>query len=145
MPQFEDTHLFTPQFFWFGLCFIILYFFSSKIILPRIRQILEERKTTIDTDLTSAKSLEDEIAKIHAKTDSIKKEATAKYQAKLEEASQEAAVKRDQLSEEAKNKIDALSKKSQEELQKFVDSTKDESQKAVQTLVKNIRLKLFNI
>lgn len=145
MPQFEDIHLFIPQVFWFAICFAVLYFFMSNIILPRIRDILEERQTTIDSNLTSTKNIEDEIAKINAKTDSIKKEATSQYQAKLEKASQEAALKRDKLNEEAKNKIEALSKKSQDDLKKFVDSTKDQSQKAIAALVKNIRLKLFNI
>lgn len=145
MPQFEDIHLFIPQVFWFVLCFIVLYFFMSQIILPRIRDILEARQTTIDSDLTCTKNIEDEIAKIDAKTDSIKKDATSQYQAKLEEASQEAASKRDKLNEEAKDKIEALSKKSQEDLQKFVDSTKAQSATAIAGLVKNIRLKLFNI
>ena len=59
MPQFEDIHLFIPQVFWFVLCFIVLYFFMSQIILPRIRDILEARQTTIDSDLTCTKNIED--------------------------------------------------------------------------------------
>lgn len=144
MPQF-DISKFSSQIFWFVLCFIILYYFASTIILPRIREILEERKKDIDSNLSSTADLEKDLKDITAKTDILRKEATAQYRIKLEEATQEAATQREKLLVDVKDKIEIISKKSQEDLEKFIASTKEQSQSAVHDLVKNIKSKLFNI
>lgn len=144
MPQF-DISTFSSQIFWFGLCFITLYYFASAIILPRIRDILEERKNAIDSDITSTQSLENDIEKINKETALLRQKATDSYQEKLDQATQEAAAKKEELIEEVKNKIDVISKKSQDDLEKFIASTKDQSQSAAKELAQNIRSKLFNI
>jgi F-type H+-transporting ATPase subunit b len=144
MPQFEIS-TYSSQIFWFGLCFAVLYLTLSNVILPRIRDILKERKATIDGDTLAAEKLENEIDEIHTKTNALRQEATLKYQAKLEEATKAASLKREKLNEELKEKIEAISEKSKEDLKKFIASTKDQSQSAIEGLVKMIKTKLFNI
>ena len=78
MPQF-DFSTYSSQIFWFSICFAILYFFASKIILPRIRDILGDRKVVIDTDISYAKNLEDQIADLQLKSDTLRKSANQEY------------------------------------------------------------------
>lgn len=56
LPQLNiDT--FTPQLFWLALTFVTLLFVMSKIALPRIAEVLDERKDRIARDLEAAETL----------------------------------------------------------------------------------------
>lgn len=59
MPQFDPTY-FTSQVFWLFVVFFIFYLVMSKIALPRIGEILEERQRRIEDDLDRAQKLKDE-------------------------------------------------------------------------------------
>jgi F-type H+-transporting ATPase subunit b len=57
-PPFQkDT--FASQLVWLVLTFVALYLLMSRVALPRIGGIFEDRKKHIDGDLTEAKSLKD--------------------------------------------------------------------------------------
>jgi len=56
MPQLDFT-TFLPQLFWLFISLSVLYLMLSKIALPRISDVIEERKDTITDDLDEAKSL----------------------------------------------------------------------------------------
>lgn len=144
MPQF-DISTYSSQIFWLSICFAALYYSFSNIVLPRIRDILKERKSIIDSDKLSAKEIESQLEAINSKTNDLRLEATSKYQIQLEEANKAASLKREKLIEELKNKIEVITKKSQEDLQKFVASTENQRQLAIQDLTKIIKTKLFNI
>jgi F-type H+-transporting ATPase subunit b len=144
MPQF-DISTYSSQIFWLSICFAALYYCFSNIVLPRIRDILKERKSIIDSDKLSAKEIEFQLEVINSKTNDLRLEATSKYQVQLEEANKAASLKREKLIEELKNKIEVITKKSQEDLQKFVASTENQRQLAIQDLTKIIKTKLFNI
>lgn len=62
MPQlnFQD---FAPQLVWLALTFIILYFIMSRVALPRVGTILEERRSRISADLAAAAQLREETDK----------------------------------------------------------------------------------
>jgi F-type H+-transporting ATPase subunit b len=52
-PPF-DKETFPTQLTWLGITFILLYVMMSKVALPRIGSILDERKKRIDTDIAEA-------------------------------------------------------------------------------------------
>jgi F-type H+-transporting ATPase subunit b len=58
-PPF-DSSTFASQLLWFALIFIALYLLMSRVALPRIGSILEERRRHIDTDLAAAQRLKGE-------------------------------------------------------------------------------------
>ena len=62
MPQlnFQD---FGPQLFWLALSFITLYLLLSRVALPRVGNILDERKGRIEADLGAARTLREETDK----------------------------------------------------------------------------------
>lgn len=52
-PPF-DPSTFGPQLVWLALTFAVLYVLMSRVALPRIGSILEQRQTRIDSDLAAA-------------------------------------------------------------------------------------------
>ncbi|MFT0891036.1 F0F1 ATP synthase subunit B [Pseudochelatococcus sp. G4_1912] len=70
-PPF-NAESFASQLFWLAITFAFLYWFVSRIALPRIGAVLDERKQRIDTDLGEA-------AQLKAKAD----EAFTAYEAGL--------------------------------------------------------------
>jgi F-type H+-transporting ATPase subunit b len=55
-PPF-DPHNFPSQLFWLALTFIALYLLMSRLALPRIASIIEDRRRHIDSDLAQAQQL----------------------------------------------------------------------------------------
>jgi F-type H+-transporting ATPase subunit b len=58
-PPF-DAQTFASQLFWLVLTFAALYFLMSRVALPRIGAILEDRRRRIDDDLAQAQRLKGE-------------------------------------------------------------------------------------
>ncbi|MBC8270315.1 MAG: F0F1 ATP synthase subunit B' [Rhodospirillaceae bacterium] len=59
LPQL-DVSTFPPQLIWLGLTFVVLYVTMSRIALPKISQVLEERQHRIDDNLKKAETLKEE-------------------------------------------------------------------------------------
>lgn len=55
-PPF-NAETFASQLFWLALTFAFLYWFVSRIALPRIGTVIEERRQRIETDLAEAAQL----------------------------------------------------------------------------------------
>ena len=59
LPQLNPDY-FTPQLFWLALTFALLFFILSKVALPRIGEVLQERKDRISRDIEAATKLKSE-------------------------------------------------------------------------------------
>lgn len=59
MPQF-NPEFYTSQLFWLAVCFVALYVILSKVALPRIGEVLDERRARIQRDLEEAESMKSE-------------------------------------------------------------------------------------
>ena len=53
LPQLNPEY-FTPQLFWLALTFIALLFIMQKIALPRVGEVIEERRDRIRRDIDTA-------------------------------------------------------------------------------------------
>lgn len=62
LPQLEPAH-YTPQLFWLAVTFLILWFIMARVALPRIGEVIEERKDRIQRDLAAAERLKGETEK----------------------------------------------------------------------------------
>lgn len=78
MPQL-DSSTFTSQLFWLVVCFFSMLFIMSRLIVPRIADILEQRQRKIDGYLNKAHNIRLEA-----------EESLKKYQDALSEATAEA-------------------------------------------------------
>jgi F-type H+-transporting ATPase subunit b len=59
LPQL-DVQTYASQIFWLIVSFIVLYFLVSKVAMPRISEVLEERQERIEDDLDKAETLKKE-------------------------------------------------------------------------------------
>jgi F-type H+-transporting ATPase subunit b len=76
-----DTSTFASQFFWLAITFALLYYLMSRIALPRIGEVIEERRGRIQRDLDEAARLKDETAKALASYEQALSDARGKAQA----------------------------------------------------------------
>lgn len=60
MPQFDPAS-FPSQLFWLLVCFGALYYLMSRIALPRIAEVLDERQRRIDGDLEKAAAIKTQV------------------------------------------------------------------------------------
>ncbi|MCZ4281803.1 F0F1 ATP synthase subunit B' [Kiloniella laminariae] len=65
MPQF-DPSTWVSQIFWLIITFGVLYFLLSKLALPRLASILEERENRVSGDLEKAERLKQEAEEVLA-------------------------------------------------------------------------------
>jgi F-type H+-transporting ATPase subunit b len=93
-PPF-DSQTFPSQLFWLVVVFIALYLLMSRIALPRMASILEQRRKHIDADLAEAQRLKGEseaaiaaheaaLAEAHTKAQTLASDARAKAAADAE-------------------------------------------------------------
>jgi F-type H+-transporting ATPase subunit b len=61
-PPF-DTSTFAPQLVWLAITFTLLYYVMSRIALPRIADVVDERANRIKRDLDAAERLKNETEK----------------------------------------------------------------------------------
>jgi F-type H+-transporting ATPase subunit b len=64
-PPFQSEH-FPSQLVWLTLTFVLLYVLMSKIALPRIGSIMEDRSKRISSDLAEAQRLKEQSDAAHA-------------------------------------------------------------------------------
>jgi len=100
MPQL-DISAFAPQIIWLIITFLILYVLMSKIALPRIGNILEQRQARIDDNLEMAQNLRKE-SDVDAES----------YEKTIEEAQEKAR----RIIQETANEMSIESSRRQEEL-----------------------------
>lgn len=62
LPQLKPEN-FAPQLFWLAITFALLYLIMSRVALPRIGSVIEERRDRIDRDLATAERLKGETEK----------------------------------------------------------------------------------
>jgi len=55
-----DTAKFPSQIFWLVIFFALLYVLMSKVVLPKLAKILDNRAARIESDLARAQALKDE-------------------------------------------------------------------------------------
>jgi len=90
-PPFEKQ-TFASQLFWFALIFIALYLLMSRIALPRIGSILEERRKQVEGDLAEAQRLKEASDAAIAAHEKALAEARGRAQALANETREKAAA-----------------------------------------------------
>ena len=102
MPQMEFAD-YAPQVIWLILCFGCLYILMSRLVLPRVSEILENRQRKLDHDIESAEKLRNEAASALAEYEEAMRNAALQAENIISEA-------REKLKMEAERRLDALDK-----------------------------------
>ncbi|MDA0902045.1 MAG: hypothetical protein O3B09_01365 [Proteobacteria bacterium] len=143
MPQFTLT-LIHSQLFWLCLCFLVLYFFMSRICLPRIAEILKAREETIEKDSVSAASLQEKIDQINEHSQNLKSNSVQQYQLSIEQASKQAILDREKALGKLRKEIDKMTHESETKISNFIKDSKSDCDNIVEILVKSISNKILN-
>ena len=109
MPQL-DISTYSSQIFWLVVTFVVLYFLLWKVALPKVAEVLSQRQSRIDQDLTSASNLKQEAEKILADYEARLAEAKSEAQSVMKQAG-------DEIAAEAAKKNDALTAKLDKKMQ----------------------------
>jgi len=122
MPQF-NPEWFASQIFWLVVLFLVLYFLMSRIALPRMAQIMEERQDKIEDDLAKAEKLKSEADEVYRAYEEHLAEARQQAQKLLKETSEK-------LSNEQQERHEAFTQelnKKTEEAEQRIASAKQEA------------------
>ncbi len=133
MPQL-DFSTFTPQLIWLAITFIGLYFLMSRVALPRIGGVIEQRQSKIADDLDAAQSLKNETDKAIAAYEQALAEARAKAHAIAQE-------NRDKLNAEVeveRAKVDAEIAAKVEKAEDAINATKTAALKDVRRIAGDV-------
>ena len=110
LPQL-DTSQYAPQVIWLAISFGLLYVLMSRVALPRIGQVLEERQHRDSDNLEKAEALKAEAESVAQAYDGALAEARAEAQAIVHQAAErmaaDAAERLAQLSERLETEIKA--------------------------------------
>lgn len=143
MPQL-DTTWFISQFFWLCVCFFIMLFFMSKVFLPKITDILEQRQRKIDDYLVKAHQLKEQAEESLKKYQTALAQASADANSALEESRKEMnafiAKKNDELNLKLQKKLSEGESKVREMHLKALNEIKDVSQVLAKDILSKLNL-----
>lgn len=110
MPQF-DPAVWSPLVIWLAITFIALYLLMSRMALPRVAEVLEEREHRINESLRRAERLklsaEDAVAEYEKTIADVRMKAAEEMREARETAAGEAAERHSELSERLAGEIEA--------------------------------------
>ncbi|MBX6367904.1 MAG: F0F1 ATP synthase subunit B' [Rhodospirillales bacterium] len=92
MPQIEQVYTFPSQIFWLVVAFAVLYFLMSKVALPRLGRVIEERRRRLDEDLEKAAQMKTEAEAVIAAYERALADARAQAQATVKETNDRLAA-----------------------------------------------------
>ena len=109
MPQLDFT-TFIPQLFWLFISLSVLYLMLSRIALPRISDVIEERKDTITDDLDEAKALsieaESVVEDLRVKLEEAKAQSQKNLMTERQKNLEEISLKRNEFEEKVSRDIE---------------------------------------
>lgn len=106
LPQLDFT-TYTSQLFWLAITFGLLYLLLSKVFLPRLSALLEERRDRIADDLDTAAGLRDEASDAGKVLEAALADARARAHAIVARQREKLAAEIDAESREAEAALDA--------------------------------------
>lgn len=158
LPQFDPTW-FASQAFWLIICFSILYVVFSKVTLPEISNVIENRKNLIESDLESAEKLTKEadnvhdtynanLANTHTEAATLLKKSDDKIKAKYDKKSEEFRETSENAVLETEKKIVEATTKAMADMNKVITEVsgdaiekiigKKADSKKIQSIVENL-------
>ncbi len=141
LPQM-DVSTYPSQLFWLTLTFLFLYVMMSRIVLPRIGQVIEERRDRIAADLDRAAELKEQSEAALSEYETALAEARAKAQKLAQETrerlAEEADAEKTALEAELAKKLDAAESKIAETKEKALASIRDVANDTAKAVVSRI-------
>lgn len=107
-PQLKQIDTFASQVFWLAICFALLYLLMSRLALPGVATVLEERRATLQKDLDDAARFSDEAAQVRKVYEESLARARTTAQGQIHSATEAIAAR---IAEEEARFTDAAQKR----------------------------------
>lgn len=144
MPQL-DSSSFVSQIFWLTITFLTLWFVMSFFIVPRIGEIIDERRNKIDTDIQKAEKVNQKALHILNRYETMLEKANEEINKEVSEKKAQieasAELKKAEISQYLSQKIsdnETLIKKEREQTLKAVN---DISAQTAELILQKLGLK----
>jgi len=142
MPQF-DSSSFLSQIFWLAICFATLYFAMKKVYLPRITEILAQRRKNIEHDSLISQELYKKTQEINETSKASIDQSSHQYQMAMDQAAKEANLRREQALNDLRKKTEVMSNNSQKQIADFIENSKNNSADIIKNLVNVLSKKML--
>lgn len=129
MPQLDPTWV-PSQVFWLVITFVMMVFLMSKVVVPKIKAVVDDRNKRIDDDLSQAEELK-------ARAD----EVYEKYSSSVEGAKKQA----DEIVEKAKSEMLSYSEDKSKELEVKLANMIEDGEKQIADIKKDAMLQIQDI
>jgi len=124
LPQLDPTgSLFISQLFWLGICFGFLYLMMSRVALPQIATVIEERRDKIALDLDRAAEFRSKIDDAIAAYQEALADARSRAHSTVEETRKRASAQMEEKRKASEAQIVARLKEAEDR----INATKDEA------------------
>lgn len=133
LPQL-DLATFPTQIFWLFVTFIVLYIAMTKIAIPRIEYVLEERHSRIAEDLDKAEKLKADAEEVQANYEKALADARGSAQKLVNETKDEVSSKNAKAEAEA----DAAAVKQVQEAEARVETARSDALANVKDVVSEV-------
>ena len=141
MPQL-DFSTFLPQIFWLFISLSFLYIILSRYALPRVSDVIEERKDIIAQDIDSAKeySLESEkaIEELNIKLSDAKVSSQDLINKSLQNIKEDNEIKKSSLIKEINNEISKAEGEIKEKKETALDEISSISESLAIEMLENL-------
>lgn len=144
MPQLDFANYpFISQIFWLLTSFLILYISVSRIILPRISQIIEKRDISIKNALENAEKLKNEATSFVTDYEQSYIEARKESEKIMLDAQQQIKQKTDQTLAQNDKETEEKISVAEKNIQSFLDEQNDNIEE-LSTEIYNYLIKKHN-
>lgn len=147
MPQLE-IQSYPSQIFWLIVCFFSMYFIMAQIIIPKIADIMEQRRQKIDSALEKAMTIKQQAEKSLQKYEDALAKATAEAEKSLNKTQDElnrmVAEKQAELEKELKAKIEAGEEQIRQSKEAALKEVKTTSEKLALEVTQKLGIKEIN-
>ena len=141
MPQL-DFSTFLPQIFWLFISLSFLYIVLSRYALPRVSDVIEERKDIIAQDIDSAKEYSEEsekaIEELNLKLSEAKTSSQNLINKSLQDIKEDNEIKKSSLIKEINNEILEAESKIKEKKETALDEVSSISETLAIEMLENL-------
>ena len=141
MPQL-DFSTFLPQIFWLFISLSFLYIVLSRYALPRVSDVIEERKDIIAQDIDSAKEYSEESKKtteeLNLKLSEAKVSSQNLINKSLQDIKEDNEIKKSSLIKELNNKISEAEIEIKEKKENALDEISSISESLAVEMLENL-------
>ncbi|PIR34456.1 MAG: hypothetical protein COV36_00790 [Alphaproteobacteria bacterium CG11_big_fil_rev_8_21_14_0_20_44_7] len=115
MPHL-DISTYVGQLFWLTIFFVMLYTLTSRLILPRVSEVLDARNDHIADDIDKAENYRNEAEEVDKKQHLTLHKANEEARLIIDEAQQKVEVKMDAKRKEFMKRLEENTSKAEKEI-----------------------------